>query len=127
MVQISTSLFLAAVAFAPALAAPITQGNTFEARTHKGSTLHHVHGIAGHAATIATAVAPLLNGRELEAREPKFNLGKAFKGVASTFLREDEYDLEAREPKFHIGSIFKGAAKAAEMVIRETPEFDDLD
>jgi hypothetical protein len=91
--------------------------------------------VAGFAGTVA-----LMNTQqhrrdfdELDARDPKFSFGKIL-GVASHFIRDEEtgelyvreYDdaeLDAREPKFPFGLI-KGVAK---LVLRETPEINQLD
>ena len=83
---------------------------------------------------------------QLDAREPIFGfLKKAAKKVAGLVLREDangeyyvarEYDddIDAREPIF--GFLGKAAKKVAglvlredenDFVLRETPEFDELD
>ena len=72
-----------------------------------------------------------LDRQQLDARDPKF-FGKFIKKAAGLVLREDangeyyvarEYDdIDAREPKFP--GFLK---KIAKFVIRETPEFDELD
>ena len=74
-----------------------------------------------------------LDEPQLDARDPFLGfIGKAAKKVAGLVLREDENgeyyvareydDIDAREPKF-LGFL----KKAAGLVLRETPEFDELD